>query len=767
MSTELDVMRSIPVVEETEEGFDFRGFITRYIKYWPLLLGLVLGAILLSYLYLRYTPKSYKADAMLAIKKDNELTGEGSLRISLMDDKITLEKEVELLKSPDAIEQTVIRLKLYSDIKSVGRIQKKDLYGVDAPFLVDAENPDKLGNSAALKVSVDTSVGSLTINGTKYGFDQWHNTPWGRLKFSRNPLFKGELDNYEMSIVSLGMKSFDLSRRLSVDTKTKLSELIILSVSDLNQQRAVDILRTIVAVYDEITVGTKKTAYMSTYKFIDDRLSIVEKELSGVESEVQKYKANEGVFDLSTQGTAFLQGVQESDQEVAKLNLQLELVNKARTAIRSTGDGDGTLPAVDLGDSPLTKQISDLNETSLQLSKELQLSGPDNPRVKVLQERSARLKGYISEGLDNMRKNLETSRNFYMSKQAGFNAMLRGIPQKERGLIDITRQQAIKNGIFSFLLQKREEAAISVAGTVANSQFIRKPMPGGVLKPVALKTNAMALFAALGIFGMLLFIRQLIWDNFEDKKEAEKKIGAPIAGSILFSKKKKNESTLVVGDGKGSVEAEQFRDLRTNLNYLGLHDENKVLLVTSSQPGEGKTYISFNLAVSMALTGKKVALLGLDFRKPQLSIATGVSNKPGITDYLVGMATYEEIVKPFSDNENVFILPAGSLPPNPTELIMDEKMGELITRLRKDFHFVIFDTPPIGAVTDAKVLAKYANTTLYVMRYGHTNRSFYSMIKDVYVNKKFPNLGLVLNGIKENRLLRYNQRYGYGYHKDS
>jgi capsular exopolysaccharide synthesis family protein len=767
MNTDNELLKSISAHTDKEDAPDVKGFIFRNLKYWPLLVFLLVVANLLAWLYLRYTPKSYRAEAMIAIKKDKDITSEGGLRISLMDDKVALEKEVELLKSPDAIEQTIKELHLYGIIKSKGKILQKELYGIDAPFTITSDDPEKIKNGGPFEISYSIKGKSLVIDNKEFSFGQWHNTPWGRFRFEKNPLYKGQPEeDFELSFVSLDNMGASISKRLVSDTRTKVSELIMLSVNDYHPKKAVDILKTIVKVYDGITVDNKKGSYLTTYKFIDERLSLVEKELSGVESEIQRFKSSNAIVDLSTQGDAYLQNVQVSDQKIAEVNLQLELVDKAKSYISKPPSEAGSLPAMfDIGNSPVGSQMQELNKTDMELNRQLQLSGPDNPRVKVLEDQSRRLRQSISEGLTNMRSNLVTSRNFYIGKQAGFNNMLRDIPQKEKGLLDITRQQAIKNGIFSFLLQKREESAIAVAATVPNSQFIRRPMYAGVLKPTLIKTAIVAIGSAIFLFMVFVGIMESLRNELEEKQELEKLVGAPIVGELSQSKVAKGEqaSSIVVGEGKLTVEAEQFRDLRTNLNYMGLNKDNKVVLVTSSMPGEGKTYVALNLAISLALTGKKVAILALDLRKPKLAKEAGIVSKPGITDYLIGNATLDAIIKPMPGYNSLFMLPEGSIPPNPAELIMEDRLKNMVDMLRERFDYIIFDSPPIGSVTDAKLLASYANSTIFVTRIGNTLKSFYPMIKDAYETRKLPNMGIVVNGIKYSKLSRYGQRYGYGY----
>ena len=765
MATDSELLKSLSIKAEKEDTPDVKGFLIRNLKYWPLLMILMVLAVLLSWLYLRYTPKSYRADAMMAIKKDPALMSEGGLSISLMDDKVALEKEVEILKSPDAIEATIIRLRLYADIKAKGRLLKRDRYADDSPFIITVEDP--LSLTAAGPFDIRTSAGNKTISlgGKTYKIGEWQAMPWGKTKIEYNPNFKAAgNDEFELSFIPIDALRKRIGGRLSADTRTKLSELIIMTFNDHHPKRAVDILQTLVSVYDAITVESKKAGFLSTYEFIDARLSKVEKELNGVESELQKFKSSNSIVDLSTQGAAYLESVQATDQQVAELDVKIDMVNKAKSYLSKGPAESGSLPAMlDVGDVSLSTQIGELNKTELKLNSELQLSGPDNPRVKVLEEQSRRLKASVTEGLNNLSKNLISTRSFYMNKQAGFGSMLKSIPQKEKGLIDITRQQAIKNGIFSFLLQKREEAAIAVAGTVPNSQFIRKPLYGGVLKPTAFQTLLIAVPLALLAFFVFVAIKEMLRNQLEDKQEIDRHIGAPIIGELGLVKRKKGaeEQSIIVGEGVQSIEAEQFRDLRTNLGYLGMHNDRKVILVTSSMPGEGKTYVSINLAISLSLTGKKVALLCLDLRRPRLSKEMGVSAFPGITNYLIGSASLEEITNKLDNYPSLTILPEGSIPPNPAELLMDSRMGELVDALRKQYDYIIFDSPPIGAVTDAKILGNYASVSVYVTRVGKTLKSFYPVVKDAFETKKLPNMGIVVNGIKHSKLSSYNQRYGY------
>jgi capsular exopolysaccharide synthesis family protein len=566
--------------------------------------------------------------------------------------------------------------------------------------------------------------------------------------------------------------------KVSAETKSRSSELIYLYMNDFHQQRATDILDTLVRVYDEFTVDFKKQSYLNSAQFITDRLSIVERELSGVEQEVQDFRAANEAIDLGSQSSAYLQNVQQSDQQLAELNLQLELVQKAQTYLASRNSSADPLPAlVNLGDPTIASQMGQLFQAESELRRLMQLSGPENPRVLALQQQIGQLRPAIMEGIDNYKSNLLTSRDFYNRKAAGFNNMLKSIPQKEKGLLDITRQQNIKNAVFSYLLQKREESAIAVAATVSNTQFLRRPDAMGLVKPKPITIYSMFIAGALFLFALFVFIRELLHNKFESRKEVERQVLAPIVGEVLQydgDTALEGSTSVVVGPGSRTVVAEQFREIRTNLRYIGLEGEKKVLLVTSSVPGEGKTFVAINTAVSFSLSNKKVVLLGFDLRKPKLAKELGIENSPGISNYMVGQVEIPEICRKLDGFSNLTVIPSGTIPPNPSELLLHERMQLLMDYLKKEYDIVVIDSPPIGSVTDAKLLAYHADVTLYIMRQLYTARSFFPMIRDAYREKRLPNMALVLNGIRRRKFMGYSygsyggyggygSHYGYGY----
>lgn len=768
-------------VETSDSQTDFRELFFHYMVYWPFLLFLILLGGLGAWLYLRYTPKVFSSSALLAITRDSKMQGGGggdnNIRISLTDEKLSLERELELMQSPEVMSEVVKRLHLYSEITSKGRVYASVLYGDDTPLFYEAQNPDGISNVLTLPIRIDAAAGKVFLDEKPYPLNQWVNSPFGigRFQVNKKARVASEL---QLTVRPIRLAVGSLLYKVSAETKSRSSELIYLTMSDYHQQRATDILDTLVKVYDEFTVDFKKQTYLNSAQFITDRLSIVERELSGVEQEVQNFRSANQAIDLGSQSSAYLESVQQSDQQLAEINLQLELVQKAQGYLASRNSSADPLPAlVNLGDPTIASQMGQLFTAESELKRLLQLSGPENPRVLALQQQIGQLRPAIMEGINNYKNNLQTSRDFYNRKTAGFNSMLKSIPQKEKGLLDITRQQNIKNAVFSYLLQKREESAIAVAATVSNTQFLRRPDAMGLVKPKPVSIYSLFIAASLFLFALFVFIRELMHNKFESRREVERQILAPIVGEVLqFDGEAAIEgsTSVVVGPGSRTVVAEQFREIRTNLRYIGLEGEKKVLLVTSSVPGEGKTFVAINTAVSFSLSNKKVVLLGFDLRKPKLGKELGIENSPGISNYLVGQVDIAEISRKLDGFPNLTVIPSGTIPPNPSELLLHERMQLLMDYLKKEYDVVVIDSPPIGSVTDAKLLAYHADVTLYIMRQLYTARSYFPMIRDAYRERRLPNMSIVLNGIRRRKFMGYSygsygsyggygSHYGYGY----
>jgi capsular exopolysaccharide synthesis family protein len=358
------------------------------------------------------------------------------------------------------------------------------------------------------------------------------------------------------------------------------------------------------------------------------------------------------------------------------------------------------------------------------------------------------------------RKRLEAENN----RMAG---LLNVIPQKERLLLDISRQQSIKNAIYTFLLQKREESAIASASIVPNYRLIEKPEKGGILSPERQKIQSIALLIAVIAVFIFIYLKEFSSKKILFRSQLEEFLPIPVISELIFYEHNL-DNPIVVGAGKRTLIAEQFRELRTNINYITAtaKDNCKVILTTSSIPKEGKSFVAINAAISISLTGDRVVLLEFDLRKPKISKPLGIQQDPGLSNYLVGTATVEEVIKPHATISNLFVIPSGPIPPNPAELMTNKKLNNLFTYLKEHFDYVLIDSPPIAAVTDAKILSPFADAVIYIVRHNYTNYVFLNLLYDVYQKKSLSNINIVFNGIKNKKILGYgysNYGYGYGY----
>lgn len=762
--------------EEEESSVDFASLFSRYVIYWPLLLILLSLGFAGAWTYIRYSPRIFGANALLSIKREDAL-GNNSTKINISlgnNPASALDKELRLIASKQVFTQVVKKLHLYGEIINKGSVISTYLYGVLAPFQLKLENPDSLMNPGIYNVDVDWKTNSVIIGEKSYPFNTRLNTPFGMGVFEKNAREEGQrYDNLLFSVQSVSGKADHYMRGFQANSKPKAPELIELYFFDPVPEKAIDILDTLVPIYDELTVKEKRRSLLNSSNFITERLQVVERELSGVESNISSFKSSNNIAgDISSQGSQYLANVETTDKQIAELDLQLTLLDKAQSYMNDRNAKTETLPAlIDLGNAAISSQMSQLINAEEELNKLRQVSGPENPKVLALEQQIGRLRPAINEGTNNYRNNLLSTKETFRRQQAGYSGMLKSIPEKERVLIDITRQQDIKNEIFGYLLQKREENVIAMAALVGSSQFIVNPSRLGLISPKPMMLYTSFLIGGLAIFALFIFIREKINNNYQSRSEIEKAIKAPILGEVFENLPKKGEgnSVVMVNPLKTNIIGEQFREIRTNLMYLGVGGENKVLLVTSSIPGEGKTFVSINIAASLASTGKKVALLGFDLRKGKLGELCGVQVNPGICNYLVGQANLAKICQKMDDFNTLDVLPEGLRPPNPAELMLNERMEKLMQELRFHYDYIVIDSPPIGSVTDARILAKYAYATLYIMRHQYSPRSYFSMIREAYNKKRLPNLAIVLNGIKKHSFMGYSYGnghatgYGYGY----
>lgn len=755
--------------EETEEVF-IRDLFFKYFAYWPLFLLLLVVTFTGAWIYLRYTMPVYETTATLLIKDDqNSPSGKNEMMqaFDLFGSKKNVENEVEVLQSKTLMQEVVKNLHLYAPVVTEGRVLKQSAY-ILSPIKIQAKDPDSIDIASKVPFKYNDAINKVNIENRNYPLNQWVTTPFGILKFVPNRYYKSfnhnDKDNdFYFSLTTVKNAANGILSQITIAPSSKQSTVIDLSIKGEVPKRGEDILNELLKVYKEAAIQDKNLLAANTLKFVNERLQIVENDLDSVEGSLQRFKSQNKITDISVQGQIYLQTVATNDQKVSDINVQLAMLDQVEKYVNSKGDLGGIVPATLGTDDPvLTDLLQKLSDLELKYTQTQKIVPENNPAVIALVDGINKLKPQILENIRSQRRNLIAGREDMTSTNNQYASMLKGIPEKERELLGISRQQAIKNNIYTFLLQKREETALSFASAVADSRVIDQAESSDV--PVSPKRKLIYLGSILIAFVLgiaYVYIKDIFIHTVQDKEDIQKYTNVPILGEVIYDRSK---NPIVISEGKRSFIAEQFRQLRTSLSYMGIDETHKKIMITSSISGEGKSFIAMNLGMSLSLMDKKVVLLELDLRKPKLSEKFHVSYHGGLSNYLIGKARIEEIIRPTGTN-NLSLINSGPIPPNPSELISNGRLAELLNYLEAHYDYILIDTAPINPVTDAFIISPMCDVSLYVVRDSYTAKIFLIRLAEKLDTQSLKNPAIVFNGIKGKGFSQYGNgyRYGYGY----
>ncbi|MCF8341787.1 MAG: polysaccharide biosynthesis tyrosine autokinase [Chitinophagaceae bacterium] len=754
--------------EKYEEENLFAELGQRYLPYWPLFVILITISLGSAFVFLKLSPPIYEIVGKVLVKDEKKGVDASKVldALNVFGEKKIVENEIDIFESWPILEAVVKDLNLFQTISHEENLRTIDVYGSTSPVVFEAVKPDSINKfSKTVSFTVNWKSNFIIIYGKKYYDGGKIELQDNMFILHFNPDFSGVKDEskYYLNVASVASTALDLKKNLKIESTSKQSTVIQIVMESTNRKKGEDIINTLIYEYQKAALKDKNQVASNTLSFVEDRLRIMVQDLSDVETNIEKYKKKEGIINVSEQSTLFLETVKSNDQKLSEINLQLSVLGDVEKYVGGKGSNPGTVPSLlGINDPTLVQLLTKLYEAEMQYAKLKRISGEKSDMLEQARYEINSLKPALLENIRNIRDNLNTTKNNLQSDLGKLDKMLQQVPAKEKALLQISREQAIKNSIYSFLLQKREETALSYSSAVSDSRIIE----GGRSKPIPVKPIPKLIIGigfALGLFSSIFIV--IIREQFNRKilfrKEIEQQTGVPIVGELIFSEH--GENPLVIGDGNRTVLAEQIRIVRTNLSYFGIKDDKKVILVTSSIPGEGKSFVSLNLAVSYALMGKKVALLELDMRKPKIAKQLKMEVVKGIANHLVGMASMAEITMSVNEVKGLYLLPSGPIPPNPSELITTEAFKSMIVELKKTYDYVIFDTPPVSVVTDAQLIAEYADATLYVVMHDKTPKVFLGMIANIYQQKKLPNMSVLFNGIKPRGFGLYGYTYGNGY----
>jgi tyrosine-protein kinase Etk/Wzc len=741
--------------------------IVKYKPYWPVFVILAFLCLTISFVYLKYAQPKFRASASLIIKDEKKGYEDPRLMESLnpMGAKKIIENEIEVLQSRTTMEKIVKQLRLYAPVYEHNGLVKRRVYE-QSPINIEVASPDLISDSRKdLRIAFSKNNDSIVIDGIYNGVSgQWINTAYGPLKvrLSRDKINTEDAVTYSFRLQDVQKSARQIIEQLKVHSANKLSSIVELEYKDCTPVLAEDILNQIIISYNDDALFEKNNAAQNAIKFIEGRLTVIGNDLTEIERKIEHYKANSGAVDISKQGQLFLETVRDNDKKLSDINLQIAVMDDLAKQLSSNAYMNGVQTATVGNLDPLLNQlIASLNTAELDRERLKKTVAVNNPVLVALSDQINKIKDDIFTVIQNQRKNLAATKQNLSYTNANYNGMLYSIPVKERELLELSRDQEIKSGIYSFLLQKREESELSYASNIADSRVVNNASASKIpISPNNYLVYAIALFSIITLPVGIIGAKETLASNILFRNEIERLTTIPIIGEVSFHK---SATPLAVETGKRSLVAEEFRRIRYALQHNLNKNTNKKILITSSISGEGKSFISANLAISFSMTGKKVALVDFDLHQSSLEKIFGSENRIGLSEYLTGKATLQDLPMGVEHYDNLYFITAGKAENDPSESLEGERSELLLKYLDDHFDLVIIDCSPLALVTDANYLSGYCNTTIYVVRHGYSPKFILKRLDENNAVNPLVNPVIIFSGIRNRGFTGNRNSYGYGY----
>lgn len=778
--------------EQEPAGRSLLNFQTIYMtlilnwRWFALSLIICLG---LASIYLRYTTPIYQAYAKLLIKEENNTRGRNSLQynsnLGVVSNSTGIDNEMEILKSSSIAIQAVKDLKLYTTYMSVGKVTDRLMYKTQ-PISVDIDpvHLDMLNNSISLTITregknyhVEGTYYSTNAEapGKAYAIDKTFTalpaalgTQTGVLTFMPNsstPMKDGEKMSVRISPPKNVATGY--AAGLSIAQSSKSTSIAVLTINDQSTERAIDYLKQLAICYNRQANEDKNEVAVRTEEFINGRLEKINTELGSTESQLESYKKANKMVELQMSANQALSNSDQYDQKLAEANTQIALLNSINDYMNQPANKYETLPSnIGITDQSAVSLINKYNEIVLERNRLLRSASENSPTVTPLTSQLDDLSSSIRRAMAQAMRSMDIQRNAVASQYGKYNTMIQQTPEQEKTMKQIGRQLEVKAGLYLMLLQKREENSISLAATADKGKLIDDPAVVGKVAPRTANIYTAATAIALAIPSLVLFLIAFFRYKIEGHEDVARLTRLPIIADVaVASETAKTKADIVVHENKNNQMEEIFRSMRTNVQFM-LKEGEKVVSFTSTISGEGKTFIAANLAVSFALLGKKVILVGLDIRKPRLAELFEIDDhRHGITNLLtkstITAADIQSQTLPSGVNNNLELLMAGPIPPNPAELLTRSSLDDIIEQLKLTYDYIIIDTAPVGLVTDTLQVGRVSNLTIYVCRADYTPKDSFELINTLNAEKKLPNICVVVNGIDLSKK-KYGYYYGYG-----
>lgn len=755
------------------------------LKRWPwiiLSLAICLG---LATLYLLRTQPVYTRTASIVIKDDSKGSSvNGDLNafsdMGFLNNRTNIDDEVNTLQSPDVMAEVVKRLNLNVGYTREGRFHREIVYGADLPVAMTF--PNMLENTSFSAVVDVDKQGRYTLSDIESGRDDVElinkgpvalgdtvKTTVGPVVVAATPYYKkGEEVTLRVTRTPMHEAVGAFAGKLNVAQKSDKGNTINLTVSDVSTQRAEDLINTVINVYNERWIENRNQISVSTSNFINDRLAMIENELGHVDQDISSYQSEHLIPDVQQAASMYMSENQAVSAQILDLGNQLQMTRYMRSYLADGNSRNKVLPANSgIGNTNIESQIDEYNNILLKRNQYADNSSATHPVVVDLDNQLAAMRSAILSSVDNQIVALQTQMRNLQGSKSRTTAQIAANPSQAKYLLSVERQQKVKEALYLFLLQKREENELSQAFTAYNTQVISRP--GGSNFPTSPARNKILLVAfAAGLIipFIVTYVLEVNNTKVRGRKDIEK-IRLPFLGEIPTVKPVKGEdpnTRVVVKHGKRDIVNEAFRVIRTNMSFLAGKDKScSVFMITSFNPGSGKTFITVNLAVSLAIRNKRVLVVDCDLRRGSTSAYVG-SPHMGLSDYLVGVTDdINSVIVRDTIVKGLSVLPVGTIPPNPTELLESDRFPQLIRSLREEYDYILIDCPPIEIMADAQIIEQLVDRTIFVVRAGVMDRSMIPEIDRLAREKKYRNMSIVLNSTAaDGARNRYGYAYGYG-----
>lgn len=746
-----------------------RDIFYKYVRFLPVFILSVAMALFGAYAYLRYSTPIYSTTGTMLLKSDQQ---GGGGRSDKFDDLfgnnkgINIQSEIEVLKSRGLMARVVQKKNLQFDYYVKGKIKTIHIYKT-GPFLIEAAELSDSLQPFTLKVKFDND-NQFRINddNTLISFGKYFKNRFGTFRLVRYP---GSISkDYTIIYTPTNSAAGKFASALMIAPKSAGTGILNINMQGTNPNQSADIINQLMEEYSDYTIELKNKTSDQMIVFIDKRMEVLGKELDSAQNNLLRYIQQNNLIDVEAQTSAYFDNISEADKTI---NEQLQQMNTADFIESYLQDKKNYFTSVvvpstyGLSDATLNGLVNAYNQ--LQIQRQELLDGnvpPNNPVVLEANGQIEKLRQSLLENLKNLKRSYAKTISTLRSGSGRAETQLQALPYKSKGYADLKRQVDNKQVLYNVLQEKKEQTAISRASNIGNAQVVEKASVSSVpIKPNRRSIQIMAILIGLLVPALFIFGSELLNDKVTTRYDVEKITAAPILGEIGHSF---SDNVLIVNKTTRSMVAEQFRIIRSNLQFVIGKADRFTLLVTSSFSGEGKSFLSTNVGAVLALAGKKTVILEFDIRKPKVLSGLNIEKGPGLTNFLIGKHDdLSTLIRKVPDTDNLYVLGCGPVPPNPSELLLSEKVSDMFAWLKKEFDVVIVDTAPVGMVSDAQTLSKFCDSTLYMVRQAHTFKKQVTLIDEFYTQNKLPKVSVVINDVKLKTGYGYYGygRYGYGY----